>query len=255
MRLPVVEVYGHSDVGLNRYNNEDIWMALPDLRFFALADGMGGHNAGEVAAKEAIDTLQTSVEQFLNPNLNAFLTVGGIISQLRIAIEAANKKVLTLGKEVLSYKGMGTTLCCFYFYDDLIVYAHVGDSRIYLFRNSKLKQLTHDHSLTNQLLSQGYLETSSSAYRNIITKAIGTSSKIEPTIASLPVQINDLFFTCSDGLSDFVPEEEMALILLNSLTLQGGVERLIEAAKKNGSNDNITVGMVSIKSFYDLSRQ
>lgn len=150
-----IESFGHSDIGTVRPNNEDVIAHLPKHNFYVVADGMGGHKAGEVAAKEATDELCSIVSVNLNPKNP--LTQNEIVSHLQKAISAANKKVYFLGQENLQYKGMGTTICCAYFYKDTVTYAHVGDSRIYLWRQNSIRQLTVDHSLITQLKLSGQI--------------------------------------------------------------------------------------------------
>jgi protein phosphatase len=242
-----IESFGHSDIGTVRPNNEDVIAHLPQHHFYVVADGMGGHKAGEVAAKEATDELCSVVSVNLNPKNP--LTQNEIVSHLQKAISAANKKVYFLGQENLQYKGMGTTICCAYFYKDTVTYAHVGDSRIYLWRQNSIRQLTVDHSLITQLKLSGQIaegEKLPPAYKNIITKAVGTSANIDPTINSEKYLPNDIFLMCTDGLSDYLSDKEITYILKNEEDKNSAVKRLIEAAKKNGSRDNISTLIVTV---------
>ncbi len=227
---------GLSDIGLSRPNNEDVWAAIPEKSFFALADGMGGHQAGEVAAKEAIEALCTAIQASSSDPL---LT-------LRLAIEKANQKVYEKGKKSHILNGMGTTLCCLYWMETVVIYAHVGDSRIYRFRKNKLEQLTQDHSLFAKWLSQGQSKTCETPYpyKNVITRAIGTSKQVTPEIALASYEPGDLFILCSDGLTDSLPFKDMEKILERSDSLDTAAARLIEKAKIKGSNDNITVLLI-----------
>lgn len=236
--------FGLSDIGLSRPNNEDVWVALKEFGFFALADGMGGHKAGEIAAKEAIDDLATSVQTILSsPPQNC----PELVISLRSAIEKANRKVYSLGKQAPTLNGMGTTLCCLLWLDDAVIYAHVGDSRIYRLREGRLDQLTRDHSLFAKWLSFGKRAEECETpfpYKNVITRAIGTTKKANPEIAVASVLPGDLFFLCSDGLSDVLTDEEIEKILDRSETLSLAETRLIEKAKIKGSHDNITVLLI-----------
>src|SRR3989344_5484784 len=136
-----LSVFGLSDIGICRPNNEDVWVAMPEIGFFALADGMGGHQAGEIAAKEAIDHLSHSIKSLKKSDpLEQML-------ELKSSIEKANSWVYQLSQEEEELNGMGTTLCCLMWLEDVIIYAHIGDSRIYRLRNQKLELLTQDHSL------------------------------------------------------------------------------------------------------------
>ncbi len=239
-----VEAFGLSDIGPVRPNNEDAWIALTTQRFFALADGMGGHKAGEVAAKETIHTLSSAIRKIKKKNLSS----KECIHLLESAIDTANHNVFQLGNEHEHLQGMGTTLCCLYLYQESVIYAHVGDSRIYRFREGELKLLTEDHSLLSELMTKGQMEDwESFPLKNVITKAIGTTPKVDPEIASVTAQPEDIFVMCTDGLSDYVRLEEMEAVLIQKISLKRKVESLIEKAKEKGSHDNITLLMIKIK--------
>lgn len=241
MSVPfTVESFGISDLGLVRGNNEDVFHEIPIHRFFVLADGMGGHNAGEIAAKEVVHHLSTSVCQLFSSDEKA-TPITDLSSHLHKAIQNANLWVHELSEQKEELCGMGTTLCCLLLHQQSLIYAHVGDSRIYRFRKG-LKQLTQDHSL----LSQTQKETSSSSGKNIITRAIGTSPIVEPDINVSSLESNDIYFLCSDGLTDFVSDEELSHILKEHSCIKTASRRMIELAKTKGSSDNITVLMIKI---------
>lgn len=248
IKHPKIEIYGTSDIGHVRPNNEDVWAALHEYRFFTIADGMGGHKAGEVAAKEAVN----HVCQLLSKNFSInqhILTANQIMSHIRLAIIEANHRVFSLGQNNESLNGMGTTLCCLCIYEDKALYAHVGDSRIYHFQNNQIIQLTKDHSLANKLRNKGLMtadQTLPRSYKNVITKAIGTNPKIEPSISSTNISSQDYFILCTDGLSDYVSNDEMKEIIINSNSTKKISEKLILEAKNNGSTDNITVLTIKV---------
>jgi protein phosphatase len=255
---PKLSYCGLSDIGLTRPNNEDVWIALEELGFFALADGMGGHQAGEVAAKEAVENLSASVKILAeNPPSNC----SDLVIALRLAIEKANRWVYEMGRDNRSLKGMGTTLCCIYWTKESVIYAHVGDSRIYRYRKGKLEQLTNDHSLFSRWLSlDKSVKQSETAYpyKNVITRAIGTSHRANPEIAVANHEPGDLFFLCSDGLSDVLSKEGIEKILEQTLSMETMASHLIEQAKIKGSHDNITVLIIKDErqdAKQDLSRQ
>ncbi len=230
--------FGLSDIGLSRSNNEDVWVAMPEIGFFALADGMGGHQAGEIAAREAIDHLSSSVKKIKGGNCLE------ITIELRHAIEKANQWVYRLGKKTDTLSGMGTTLCCLIWSEEAVVYAHVGDSRIYLYRDRKLELLTQDHSLFAKWLKIGKKSQTPFPYKNVITRAVGTASRANPEIAAVPHQPGDLFFLCTDGLSDVLSIKDMEKTIRASSDLENTSKRLIQRAKIKGSSDNITILMV-----------
>lgn len=232
-----LESYGISDIGLVRSNNEDEWAEV-DARFFALADGMGGHKAGEVAAKVTIINLCQAINKLKH------LSIPEEIEFLKKAIISANGYVNDLSKENDELRGMGTTLCCFLLHEDTLIYAHIGDSRIYRFRKG-LTQLTQDHSLRYELIAKGQLEEGQPfPFKNIITRALGTTSSVTPDIGTTTIEKDDIYFLCSDGLSDYVKNTEISDILERSNTVKEACTSLVEAAKSKGGNDNITVVMI-----------
>lgn len=249
MKIPVIDSFGLSDIGTIRPNNEDVIALLPSHNFFTIADGMGGHRAGEVAAKEATTELIASFMEYFTSNEKNF-SQKQITSNLVKAIEKANKRVFTLGQENQSFKGMGTTICCLYIYHNWITYAHVGDSRVYLFRKNKLTQLTKDHSLLSELNSiynPSLNRLAPLPYKNIITKAVGTNISVEPSIKIEKYYLKDRFLMCTDGLSDYISNEEISYILSSSESVKIAIKKLIEAAKNNGSRDNISGLLIEIK--------
>lgn len=232
---------GISDIGPARTNNEDVWVALPHIGFFALADGMGGHNAGEIAAQKTIDFLSSKIGELKERDIME------LIIELRYMIEKANQHVHSLGSTNPDYQGMGTTLCCLLWTQEAIVYAHVGDSRIYRLRDKKLSLLTQDHSLLAKWLSTGKLAEACATpfpYKHVITRSIGSSGKANPEIAVATYQTGDLFFLCTDGLTDSMSLEEMENILNQEQDLEILAKQLIEKAKIKGSSDNMTIVMV-----------
>lgn len=242
--------FGHSDVGMSRPNNEDIWISLPKDRFFALADGMGGHKAGEIAAQEAIDNLTDNfpLKNESHPD--------SMVEQLHRAICRANQWVHRLGKHHKDFNGMGTTLCCLFFHRNSVIYAHVGDSRIYRYRNGNLEKLTEDHSAIEEWrakTARGDSPSSPQPLKNIITRAIGMDAQVHPEIARSKIEKEDIYFLCSDGLSDFVTERKMEEILSKALSLEETVKSFIQTAKENESNDNITVVMVQIEDLHETA--
>lgn len=229
-RMPfTLESFGISDIGLVRGNNEDIWMELPEKQFFILADGMGGHNAGEIAASLTVESMCNSIQA-----LSDQASVEETCQFLRGAIAKANTKVFDESLRRSEYAGMGTTLSCFVVKENFLIYAHIGDSRLYRYRD-KLDQLTEDHAPSPPLL------------RNVITRAIGTHSTILPDIGVISLGSKDIYMLCSDGLSDYVAEEKLSQLLSSSLVLEETGKKLVKAALEKGGNDNITLLLARIK--------
>ncbi|MDP1835294.1 MAG: Stp1/IreP family PP2C-type Ser/Thr phosphatase [Chlamydiales bacterium] len=244
-----VSASGLSDIGLVRQKNEDVWGQIPEHHIYILADGMGGHRSGDVAAREAVSALTRILKEKL-PSLpddqRTIFDVGGCIRQ---AIEEANRVVYELSKTDDSLKGMGTTLCCLHIHDEGLIYAHVGDSRIYRLRAGDLEQLTEDHSLLRELVAAGQIREQNAGdfvYKNIITKAIGTEPIVEPSVAVRDLESGDTFLLCSDGLSDLLQKDSIEEILKSDKDMNVIAQRLVDAAKARGGHDNITVVLIRV---------
>lgn len=244
LSIPHIESYGLSDIGPVRANNEDVWAELPEEHFYVLADGMGGHLAGEVAAKEAVLHVCDSMERFLRANPHP--TSDAAKSHLRKALSDANTWIRSLSTHHPDLSGMGTTLCCLLVLGKTVICAHIGDSRIYRFRG-KLERLTQDHSLREELLAQGELTEASAAnfpYRNVLTRALGISAHIEPEIQEASFETGDVYFLSSDGLHDALSDKQMETILRQTSSLKEAAITLVDAAKEAGGTDNVTILML-----------
>lgn len=246
--------YGLSDIGAARHNNEDACMLNQEYGLFVLADGMGGHNAGEIASKETVHFITRSFETFLEEN-GEYEDIFSVRDFTRLTLENANSWVHHLSKKNKGLEGMGTTICTLLFFEKSVVYSHVGDSRIYLIREGEMTQLTADHSLKNQLVASNALkvggDSSQSAhepYKNILTKAVGTGAELEVQVQVDPVRDNDIYLLCSDGLSDPLTEEEMLQVIYeHEHCKKTAVEKLIARAIQKGGKDNITAVLVQAK--------
>ena len=230
-----LDSFGISHIGLSRSNNEDVWDALLEKSFFGLADGMGGHKAGEVAAFLAMQAMRKKIASL--PDCS---DTEGACQLLREAISYANTEVFEQSYHNPQYTGMGTTLSCFLIVKDHLIYGHVGDSRLYRYRG-KLEQLTEDHSL---IIPEDPL--ANQKMRHMITRAIGTHPTILPDIGVIPLRPRDLYLLCSDGLSDYVEESKIALVLSSPISLEEIGKKLVEMALKKGGNDNITLLLVKV---------
>jgi protein phosphatase len=251
MAIPVMlyqlAVYCVSDIGLIRQNNEDSSKLLKNEQFFVLADGMGGHQAGEVASSETVEQLC----QLFHQTSSRFQHQGMAQAKqsLKEIIQEVNANIYRLGRENPHLRGMGTTLCCLSFHPEGLIYAHVGDSRIYRLRQGQLEQLTQDHSLLRELIELGQLSEQQAEeflYKNIITKAIGTELSVEPSVAQTNLEEGDVLLMCTDGLTDLVCRKEMQE-LLNRYPEEEAVQMLVGKAKENGGYDNITIILVKVK--------
>jgi serine/threonine protein phosphatase PrpC len=230
-----IQSFGASNIGLVRDHNEDVWQILPDNRTFILADGMGGHSAGEVAAQIAVTTLAELLTEDV---------------EVKKAFGVVNSTVYKKAQQNTDLNGMGTTLVCLMVRDGKAVCAHVGDSRIYRLRAGLLQPLTTDHTLVAELTADGVMKKEEAAtfpYRHVLTRAIGTNPTQIATVTETDVFMNDIYLLCSDGLTNYVTDEQIADVLASQTRKpESMAARLIELANKNGGGDNITVIVIQI---------
>jgi serine/threonine protein phosphatase PrpC len=229
--LKVVEVAHRTDTGRQRNANEDAFYARAPV--FAVADGMGGAQAGEVASRVAAEAFESAGEHHDVPE-----------RYLSRVVTEANERIHELAQSDASRSGMGTTLTAALIRDDEVSLAHVGDSRAYVLRDGELKRLTSDHSLVEELRRQGRLteaQAEEHPQRSIITRALGPEPDVEVDTMTVPARPGDVFVLCSDGLTTMVPEARIARILERSKSLESAVSRLVREANEGGGRDNITV--------------
>lgn len=216
---------------------------------FVLADGMGGHKAGEIAAREAVNSCCEELLFITERWEKQSQRNQPLVEQAFDVLHKVNRYVYSLSQADDALRGMGTTLCFFLDTGEEVIYGHVGDSRIYRFREQKLSQLTEDHSLLNQMIALGELkeeELPLISYRNILWQAIGTSPAIEPVVRRCDRQLDDLYLLCSDGLSDVVSHEEMEGILNGKYGIHHAMNRMVDLAVERGT-DNVTAVMCTWK--------
>jgi PPM family protein phosphatase len=229
--LKVAEEAHKTDTGRQRQANEDSYFARAPL--FAVADGMGGAQAGEVASRIAAGAFEHGA-----PNDNASAE-----GQLEEIAQKANRRIHKLAQEDSSRAGMGTTLTAALLRDDEVALGHVGDSRAYLLRDGELKRLTKDHSLVEELRRQGRLteeQAEEHPQRSIITRALGPEPDVNVDTMTFPARDGDVFLLCSDGLTTMVSDDEIREILVGSRSLRQAVNKLVDAANRGGGRDNIT---------------
>jgi protein phosphatase len=228
VNIPPIESFGISDIGTSRTNNEDVFAELSEEHFYILADGMGGHLAGEVAAKEAVLHMCDSVEKFLRAH--PFPSLAAAQNHLYKSFAEANTWIRSLSQRHTDFNGMGTTLCCAWIIGQELLYGHVGDSRIYRYRHQKIEALTEDHT-TRQHSTQ----------KQVLTKALGISLILEPEIDHIHLAPGDLYLLSSDGLHGALSDRQIEAILRYEPNIKEASIQLIEAAKKAGGTDNITL--------------
>lgn len=226
---------GDTHVGQVRDGNEDSFVVAESV--FAVADGMGGHLAGEVASEAALEPVR-ALDGRVFPDADAAVTA------LRDAVVTANRTVSGMAHDEPTYRGMGTTLTAALLEGRRLHLAHVGDSRAYLLRDGQLRQLTDDHTLVQHLVDEGQISREQAAthpQRSVITRAIGVGPEIEVDTMSLDLATHDVLLLCSDGLTGVVDDDELAEVLASGDHPEQVVARLIERANDGGGPDNITV--------------
>ncbi len=227
---------GGTDIGLRRQNNEDAYITRPDLQFFAVADGIGGSAAGEIASRIFIGTAQEIFEQAYHEADTARL--------VQEVFRLANERILNNAEVCPEHRGMGCTAELLALDGERYIVGHVGDSRTYLFRNGELKRITRDHSLVQDQLEQGFItseEAKRHKLRNILLRAVGAESSVALDMTNGRLFPGDIFLLCSDGLTDMVEESSIRETLASGREVGQIVEELIDSAKDGGGNDNITV--------------
>ena len=236
-----------------REHNEDFFIIDKDVNLAIVCDGVGGHLAGEVASQLAA----TSICGYIRDKISSFQEkenqnslVADIEKILKAAISEANKQVWLESQKDEKKKGMGTTLVLALYFKDLLFYAHLGDSRIYLLRDDKAEQITKDHSFINELINTGYIDQKQAAqspFANIITKALGQEETIEADIQFFAPKENDQLLLCTDGLSDYFETDEIASFFRSKKSAEGFLSNLILKANECGGKDNITAVLAEFK--------
>jgi PPM family protein phosphatase len=245
---------GLSDVGKQRAHNEDRFILLPEFSVFVVADGMGGHQSGEVASRMAASAIAAYFRNGGGGHAGAH--AGGprrpVSERLKAAVTQANARIFARADDSRIHRGMGTTVVAAAFSrDDGELYvAHAGDSRAYRLRDGRLDQLTRDHSLVSDaLLERPDLSSTDLAYlpRNVITRALGIGPTVDVDLCSDLVQVGDVFLLCSDGLHGLVSDEEITAILEEYPVLTEACSQLVEVANAAGGKDNITAVLIRIE--------
>lgn len=231
-----IEHEAHSDTG-RRSNNEDSFVAAPALGLYAVADGMGGYEGGEVASRVALDSLVTYFERLGDEGLDLHEDVGLALAQVKMAIRMADRAVQRRAVGELSE--MGTTVACMIVRGDRAVVAHVGDSRVYQLREGELRLLTRDHSLVAEMEAAGMAPATHLSH--VITQALGQGPDARPDVRIVDVLPGDRFLMCTDGLTDELDADEIAHELTRT---RESAHALVNLAYEMGSLDNITCVVV-----------
>jgi protein phosphatase len=249
-----LEITTCTDPGMVRSHNEDSVAADPANGLVVLADGMGGYNAGEVASGMATTVIVTEMRQLLSGVRPHDVEQGSseqVAARLvREQVLKANTSIYQAAQSQPQYAGMGTTLVVCLFYDDRMLVAHLGDSRLYLLRDGNFTQVTRDHSLLQEQIDSGIItpgQAKKAQHKNLVTRALGIDPIVEPEIHEYPTQAGDIYLLCSDGLCDMVEDEDIGMTLQ---TLGGNLklaaQQLVQMANDNGGRDNVSVILVRV---------
>ncbi len=253
---------GVSDAGRVREHNEDTIGTDADIGLVVLADGMGGYKAGEVASGIAVRTVMSLLkeaierEDLAQRDPESGLSRPGIL--LRDAIHRANKVIYQTARTQANCEGMGTTVVAGLFFDDKLTIAHVGDSRLYRLRGAEFRQVTQDHSLLQELVSRGFYtpeEAQRAAAKNYVTRALGVEATVEVDVTEIPVDKDDVFLLCSDGLSDMVDDDDIQLTISTfGANLRTLARQLVLLGNDNGGRDNISIVLVKVLDAFPARR-
>jgi protein phosphatase len=249
----VIEIATATHPGMVRSHNEDSISADAATGLAVLADGMGGYNAGEVASGIAVAMISAELKKALaaaNGELDA-AAVERLVGEHAVR---ANNAIFQASQNQSQYAGMGTTLVVALWHDNSLVVGHIGDSRLYRFRDNKLEQVTRDHSLLQEQIDSGLItreQARHSQNKNLVTRAVGIDPEVEAEVHSYPVEAGDIYLLCSDGLNDMVTDEDMELTLSSlQANLPLAAAQLVQQANDNGGRDNVSVILARVlKSF------
>lgn len=242
-------ISGHkSDKGLVRDNNEDNLYSNDKLGVYILADGMGGHQGGEIASNIAVNAIAKILSKFVRETRKK-----NIDEIVYTALHKANEEIILHRKNDLNLMNMATTIVISLFVDDVVNYIHLGDSRTYLYKkDDNLTQLTTDHSLVMEMVKQGIIrkdEVRTQSLRNIVTRYLGAARLSIPEVNKCTVETNDCIILCSDGLTNMLDDKEILSILRSNISMGPQVvcNLLVESANMKGGEDNISVIIVQYK--------
>jgi serine/threonine protein phosphatase PrpC len=242
---------GITDVGLKRDGNEDAFSVEDSLGLYIVADGMGGHLAGEVASRVAVEMINGAFRKWIEEEAgeqeifgepDASLSLEG--NYLLGAIRLANRVVYEMALERKQYQGMGTTIAALFVTPTMIISANVGDSRIYLMRDGDLERLSRDHSLVGEQVEMGMMteeEAENSSMKHVLTRNLGSSEDVEPDIFEIEPSDNDCFVLCSDGVTDLLNDEEILDLTMEARAPEDLCKRIVDSVLKRGAHDNTTI--------------
>lgn len=257
-----LEVVRLSDVGQRREHNEDAVASDIELGLLVLADGMGGYKAGEVASEIAVLTMVAELkESMAGLEPGQIDAVSGMQAESMLLADAAakaNASIFSVSESQPQCAGMGTTLVTALFTNNKVLVGHIGDSRLYRLRGDRFEQLTEDHSLLQEQMRSGLItaeQAKLSNNKNLVTRAVGIDSAVELELHEYDVEVGDIYFLCSDGLSDMVEDEDIhATLAALSSNLEMAAHQLVQMANDNGGNDNISVILAKVHKPFAVER-
>lgn len=249
--------WGTTDVGMKRRLNEDVFLVREDLGLYLVADGMGGHAAGEVASRVAAEAIAEALESsepvasWRSNRGRERTKLSKVGETLEDALLLGHDRVKRAVERNQDLEGMGTTIAAVLHPDwsDQVILAHVGDSRVYRMRQTRLELLTHDHSWVHEQVREGNLSEEaarSHPLKNVVTQALGGNEAPAADLKHVEIRVGDLFLLCSDGLNTMLNDEEIAAHLRNTPNLSRAGQSLVVAANERGGNDNITVVLLRV---------
>ncbi len=247
---------GLTDVGLQREHNEDNFVVVAQHDLFVVADGMGGHQAGDVASRMAIEAIPRFFETAADEDVTWPFAFDPSLSEeenrLVTGVRLANQQIVELGNSSSEHQGMGTTVVASLFSPrrSRLYIAHVGDSRAYRIRNGSIEQITRDHSLVNDFLDampDMPEEQRNELPKNVITRALGMQEQVMVDVGSFDAQVGDLYLLCSDGLSGMVDDEELCEIGSSSGDLDALCRDYVDRANEHGGEDNVTAVLIRVE--------
>jgi protein phosphatase len=241
----LLKIAGYTDTGLRREYNQDHIGFDQELGIAVLADGMGGHKAGEIAAHMAVKFVLDKLRKFVLQENSVSITGSQLLEFVSNTISSSNAEIYSAQEAEEAYKGMGTTIVATVVVGSQIYVGHVGDSRLYLYRSRTLQRLTKDHSLVQDLIDRGFYterEARSANVGHVVTRALGTRPEVEVDANEEQLQAYDLLLLCSDGLTDMVSDWQIAEIIDENIAdLEVAAKKLIALANHYGGKDNISV--------------
>jgi serine/threonine protein phosphatase PrpC len=257
----ILQASGISDPGRQRDGNEDYFAMDNALGLYIIADGMGGHSAGEVASKVAVEIIKKTILHWMRKDVsedelfdfpdNTLSRMGNYILS---SIKLANRVIFEMSNEYDEYKGMGTTIGVLVITPSTVISANVGDSRIYLFRGDSTEPLSKEHNMATEQLEMGLIskeEAKNSPLRHVLTRNLGSLETVNVDVFEIEPRDKDRFLLCTDGLTDLVSDDEISEIINKGDDLEHVCRQLVDQANERGGHDNITVSLVCIQQLKD----